>query len=29
MFSYKYSGFPNNMNFYEFVIILGDDYKKH
>ena len=25
MFSYKYSGFPSNMNFYDFVIILGDN----
>ena len=25
MFSYKYSGFPSNMNFYDFVIIVGDN----
>jgi len=29
MFSYKYSGFSSNMNFYDFMIIVGDDYKKH
>lgn len=25
MFSFKYSGFPRNMNFYDIVIILGDN----
>ena len=26
MFSYKYSGFLSNMNFYDFVIIVGDNF---